>query len=71
MENTIVKLCSNASTKALIEEAERSKHEIEVEEDSFFVRDRKTNSMIFKGIKIRNNTWGLTFPKQFVQDSLD
>jgi hypothetical protein len=69
VEETIVKLCSNASTKDILEEASKSKHLIEVQEDSFFVRDKKTLQMIFKGIKIKNNTWGLTFPKQFAEHS--
>lgn len=69
MEETIVKLCSNALTKDLLEEASRAKHLIEINEDSFFVRDKKTFQMIFRGIKIRNNTWGLTFPRQFAHSA--
>jgi hypothetical protein len=66
MDNTVVKLCSNTSTKALLEEAQRIKHLIEVQEDSFYVRDQKTSKVIFKGIKIRSDIWGLTFSKDLI-----
>jgi hypothetical protein len=66
MDNTVVKLCSNTSTKTLLEEAQRIKHLIEVQEDSFYVRDQKTSKVIFKGIKIRSDIWGLTFSKDLV-----
>jgi hypothetical protein len=66
MDNTVVKLCSNTSTKALLQEAKRIKHLIEVQEDSFYVRDQKTSKVIFKGIKIRSDIWGLTFSKDLI-----
>jgi hypothetical protein len=66
MEDTVVKLCSNTSTKVLLQEAKRIKHLIEVQEDSFYVRDQKTSKVIFKGIKIRSDIWGLTFSKDLI-----
>ena len=66
MDNTVVKLCSNTSTKVLLQEAKRIKHLIEVQEDSFYVRDQKTSKVIFKGIKIRSDIWGLTFSKDLI-----
>jgi hypothetical protein len=66
MEDTVVKLCSNTSTKTLLQEAQRIKHLIEIQEDSFYVRDQKTQNVIFRGIKIRGDLWGLTFSKDLI-----
>lgn len=62
-ESSIVKLVPNASVKTLLQEAKRVMHDIEVDEQSFMVRDKDNKCIIFKGIKIRNNLWGLTFTK--------
>lgn len=61
MNNSVVKLVPNFRVKELLEQANKSKHTIEVEDDLFRVRDRKSCNVIFKGIKIRSNLWGLTF----------
>jgi hypothetical protein len=66
MDDTVVKLCSNTSTKTLLQEAVRVKHFIEVNEDSFYVRDQKTQNVIFRGIKIRRDIWGVTFSKDLI-----
>ena len=68
MDNTFVKLCSSAFTKDLLNKAQNAKHLIEVDDITFMVRNKETRDMTFKGIKIRNNTWGLTFSKQFWKD---
>jgi hypothetical protein len=39
-----------------------------VDDITFMVRNKESRDMTFKGIKIRNNTWGLTFSKQFWKD---
>jgi len=59
-EQEAVKLVHNTKVKALLEEAKRADHEIKAEGDYLIVRDRKTFDVIFKGIKIRTDLWGLT-----------
>jgi len=60
-EQEAVKLVHNTKVKALLEEARKSDYEIKAEGDYFLVRDKKTFDVIFKGIKIRTDLWGLTF----------
>ena len=67
-DNTFVKLVPNAFVKDLLLEASKTKHSIEVEDTSFMVRDKISQDIVFKGIKIRNNTWGLTFSKSYYPD---
>ena len=62
-DNEVVKLVQNAFVKDILQKAKEAKHNIEVDKESFMVRDKKTNSVVFRGIKIRNNCWGLTFTK--------
>lgn len=60
-EQEAVKLVHNTKVKALLEKAKKAEHEIKAEGDYFIVRDRKTFDVVFKGIKIRTDLWGLTF----------
>lgn len=69
MDKTFVKLCSSAFTKDLLTGAQKAKHLIEVDETMFLVWSKETRDLIFRGIKIRNNTWGLTFSERFWKDS--
>ena len=69
MDKTFVKLCSSAFTKDLLTSAQKARRLIEVEESTFMVWNKETKDMTFKGIKIRNNTWGLTFSERFWKDS--
>lgn len=62
-DNESVKLVPNAFVKDILQKAKEAKHNIEVDEESFMVRDNKTNYVVFRGIRIRNNCWGLTFAK--------
>lgn len=63
MSKETVKLVPNDVVKGLLKEAKRSQHNIEVDDSSFMVRDNITNGLVFRGIKIRNNCWGITFIK--------
>lgn len=60
-EQEAVKLVPNAKVKTLLEEAKKADHEIKAEGDYFVVRNTKTFDVVFKGIKIRTDLWGLTF----------
>ena len=57
----VVKLVYSQKVKDLLQEAKKKDHEIKAEGDYFVVRDRKSFGVIFKGIKIRTDLWGLTF----------
>jgi hypothetical protein len=57
----VVKLVHNSKVKDLLEKAKKEEHEIKAEGDYFIVRDKKSFSILFKGIKIRTDLWGLTF----------
>lgn len=59
----VVKLVYNSKVKDLLEKAKKEDHEIKVEGDYFVVRDKKSFGIVFKGIKIRTDLWGLTFEK--------
>ena len=69
MDKTFVKLCSSAFTKDLLTGAQKAHRLIEVDESTFMVWNKETKELTFKGIKIRNNTWGLTFSERFWKDS--
>lgn len=60
----VVKLVYSQKVKDLLQEAKKQNHEIKAEGDYFVVRDRKSFGVIFKGIKIRTDLWGLTFEKK-------
>ena len=60
----VVKLVYSQKVKDLLQEAKKQDHEIKAEGDYFVVRDRKSFGVIFKGIKIRTDLWGLTFEKK-------
>ena len=68
-DNTFVKLVPNIFVKDILMDAKKSKHLIEIDDTSFMVRDNESQNVVFKGIKIRNNTWGLTFSKFYYPDS--
>ena len=57
----VVKLVHNSKVKDLLEKAKKEDHEIKVEGDYFVVRDKRSFVIVFKGIKIRTDLWGLTF----------
>ena len=57
----VVKLVYNSKVKDLLEKAKKENHEIKVEGDYFVVRDKESFGIVFKGIKIRTDLWGLTF----------
>lgn len=59
----VVKLVYSPKVKDLLQEAKKQDYEIKAEGDYFVVRDRKSFGVIFKGIKIRTDLWGLTFEK--------
>ena len=59
----VVKLVHNSKVKDLLEKAKKEEHEIKVEGDYFIVRDKKSFKIVFKGMKIRTDLWGLTFEK--------
>ena len=61
MNDEVVKLVQNAVVKKLLQEAKKISHIIEVDETSFMVRDNMNKKVVFRGIKIRNNCWGITF----------
>jgi hypothetical protein len=64
--DTYVKLIPNAEVKGFIKQAQTNGRDIEVgAADEFFVRDEKTKAMIFKGMRIREDLWGLTFAKSY------
>ena len=65
-DNESVKLVPNAFVKDILQQATEAKHNIEVDEESFMVRDRNTKGVVFRGIRIRNNCWGLTFAKDLI-----
>ena len=56
-----MKLVHNSKVKDLLEKAKKEDHEIRVEGDYFVVHDKRSSVIIFKGIKIRTDLWGLTF----------
>jgi hypothetical protein len=56
----VVKLVYSPKVKDLLQEAKKQDHEIKAEGDYFVVRDRKSFDVVFKGIKIRTDLWGLT-----------
>jgi len=60
----VVKLVYSPKVKDLLQEAKKQDHEIKAEGDYFVVRDRKSFDVVFKGIKIRTDLWGLTFEKK-------
>jgi hypothetical protein len=60
----IVKLVGNSKVKDLLQEAKKQEHDIKVEGDYFVVRDKKSFGIVFKGIRIRADLWGLTFEKK-------
>jgi hypothetical protein len=60
----VVKLVYSPKVKDLLQEAKKRDHEIKAEGDYFVVRDKKSFDVIFKGIKIRTDLWGLTFTKK-------
>lgn len=57
----VVKLVHNSKVKDLLEKAKKEEHEIKAEGDYFIVRDKRSFGIVFKGIKIRTDLWGLTF----------
>jgi hypothetical protein len=59
----VVKLVNNLKVKDLLQAAKKQEHDIKAEGDYFIVRDKKSFGIIFKGIKIRTDLWGLTFEK--------
>ncbi len=61
MNDEVVKLVQNATVKELLQEAAKTNRIIEVDESSFMVRDTTNKKVVFRGIKIRNNCWGITF----------
>ena len=63
MSQEIVKLVPNETIMNVLREAMRAVHIIESEEISFMVRDKKTKFVFVRGIKIREDCWGLTFTK--------
>jgi hypothetical protein len=64
--DTYVKLIPNAEVKGFIKQAQTAGRDIEVSAaDTFFIRDKKTNAMILKGMRIRQDLWGLTFTKTY------
>jgi hypothetical protein len=68
--DTYVKLVPNAAVKSFIKEAQTAGRDIEVSAaDTFFVRDEKTKAMIFRGMRIREDLWGLTFTKSYYPES--
>lgn len=60
----VVKLVYSQKVKDLLQEAKKQDHEIKADGDYFVVRDKKSFGVIFKGIKIRTDLWGLTFEKK-------
>jgi hypothetical protein len=60
----VVKLVYSQKVKDLLQEAKKQDHEIKAEGDYFVVRNRTSFGVIFKGIKIRTDLWGLTFEKK-------
>jgi len=64
-EDTFVKLLPSASVKILLEESKKANYPIEISDSYFIVRDKKNMQVSFKGIKIRDNVWGITFSKSF------
>ena len=58
-----VKLVPSATVKDLLKEAKNVDHSIKIDENSFIVRNKDTKIIVFRGIKIRNNCWGITFLK--------
>jgi len=63
-EQEVVKLVHNSKVKELIEKAKKEEHDIKAEGDYFVVRDKTSSKLVFKGIKIRTDLWGLTFEKK-------
>jgi hypothetical protein len=63
MSQEIVKLVPNDTIMNVLRESMRAKHIIESEEISFMIRDKKTKIVFIRGIKIRENCWGLTITK--------
>ena len=63
MNDEVVKLVQNAAVKELLQEATKTNRIIEVDESSFMVRNTTNKKVVFRGIKIRNNCWGITFSK--------
>ena len=60
----VVKLVYSPKVKDLLQEAKKQDHDIKAEGDYFVVRDKKSSGIVFKGIKIRPDLWGLTFEKK-------
>jgi hypothetical protein len=68
--DTYVKLVPNSAVKEFIKEAQTTGKDIEVSAaDTFFVRDEKTKAMVFKGMRIREDLWGLTFTKAYYPET--
>ena len=59
----VVKLVSSLKVKDLLQEAKKQDHNIKAEGDYFVVRDKTSYNIVFKGIKIRTDLWGVTFEK--------
>jgi len=64
-DNTFVKLLPGAIVKTLLRQATSNKCLIDVDDSYFIVRDVKTSNVTFRGIKIKENIWGITFEKKF------
>jgi hypothetical protein len=70
MNDSYVKLIPNSTVKELLKEAQTTNRDIEVSAaDQFFVRDKKTKNIVFKGMRLREDLWGLTFMKAYFPDS--
>ena len=68
--DTFVKLIPNAAVKCLIKEAQASGKDIEVSAaDTFFVRDKKTKHVVFRGMRLREDLWGITFTKELYPET--
>ena len=70
-EDTFVKLLPNASVKRLLEESKEANHPIDIKDSYFIVRDNKSCQVSFKGMKIRDNVWGITFSKSHWPNGFD
>lgn len=62
--NEVVKLVPNSKVKEILLSAKKLRHIITPTEEYFIVRDNKTSCVMFTGIKIRSDLWGLTFKSQ-------
>jgi len=60
VEHSVVKLLPNSTVKTLLQKAKSSNLIIDVQESYFIVRNEKGIGVKFKGIKIREDLWGVT-----------